>query len=79
MQSLPRATRKAIISCLAAAAEAAAPVDDTGWFAQVIARLRTVVSTFHFYGSPNLTADLCKGEPTLSTRMAGHSTGHVTC
>lgn len=65
VQSLPRATRKAMISCLAAAAKVAAPIDDTGWFTRSIAQLKTIVSTFHFYGNHNLTADLCQGESSL--------------
>ncbi|BDA44330.1 Uncharacterized tRNA/rRNA methyltransferase YfiF at C-terminar half [Coccomyxa sp. Obi] len=68
VQSQPRATRKAMISCLAAAAEAAAPIDDTAWFSHAIAQLRAIVSTFHFYGSPSLTADLCRG--TVRTASA---------
>ena len=43
----------------------AAPIDDTGWFTRSIAQLKTVVSTFHFYGNHNLTADLCQGESSL--------------
>lgn len=63
VQSLPRATRKALNSCMAAAAEAAGPLEiDTGWFSHIISQLRAVVTTFHFYGSPSLTVDLCKGE-----------------
>lgn len=62
VQSQPRATRKAMISCLAAAAEVAAPIDDTAWLSHAIAQLRAIVSTFHFYGSPSLTADLCRGK-----------------
>lgn len=54
-----------MISCLAAAAKVAAPIDDTGWFTRSIAQLKTVVSTFHFYGNHNLTADLCQGESSL--------------
>ena len=62
VQSQSRATRKAMISCLAAAAEAAAPIDDTAWFSHAIIQLRAIVSTFHFYGSLSLTADLCLGK-----------------
>ena len=65
-RSVPQQARMAMLSCTAAAAEAAG-VHSTGscdpaWFGRALSMLRTAVSCFHHSGNPAQSQEFCIGK-----------------
>lgn len=61
VRAVPRVTRAAMISCLAAAATSAQPVQDAAWNAVALRHLQSIAASVHFYSSPALTQRISTG------------------